>query len=231
MHSESVRMAAKDSVPVLTGYVLLGTAYGIYMNATGFAWYYPVLMAIVIYGGSLEFVAVSLLLSRFAPLQTFLLAFMIQARHLFYGLAMLEKYRDTGNRKFYLIYALTDETFAVGGSKVLPDHIRKEDYYFTLSLLDHCYWITGAALGGIFGSLIPFNLSGLDFMMTAMFVVIFLDSWLRETSHLSSLIGFGASFFCLLLFGADSFIIPSMCVILCFLLLLRRTIAEKGGFR
>ncbi len=231
LHSESVRTAARDSLPVLTGYVLLGTAYGIYMHAAGFAWYYPALMAIVIYGGSLEFVAVSLLLSRFAPLQTFLLAFMIQARHLFYGLAMLEKYRDTGKRKFYLIYALTDETFAVGGSKILPDNIHKGDYYLTLSLLDHCYWITGAALGGIFGSLIPFSLSGLDFMMTAMFVVIFLDSWLRERSHLSSLIGFGASFLCLLLFGAENFIIPSMCVILCFLLLFRRTITEKGGFQ
>ena len=119
--------------------------------------------------------------------------------------------------------------FAVTERKM--DNINKYDYYFTLSLLDHCYWITGAALGGIFGSLIPFSLSGLDFMMTAMFVVIFLDSWLRERSHLSSLIGFGSSFFCLLLFGADGFIIPSMCVILCFLLLFRRTITEKGGFR
>ena len=230
LHPESVRLAAKDSIPVLTGYVLLGMAYGIFMNTSGFPWYYPVIMAVVIYGGSLEFVAVSLLLSRFAPLQTFLLAFMIQARHLFYGLAMLGKYHGAGNRKFYLIYALTDETFAVAGSRVLPDNINKYDYYFTLSLLDHCYWITGAALGGIFGSFLPFDTTGLDFMMTAMFVVIFLDAWMREKSHLSSLIGFGASFLCLVLFGADGFIIPSMCVILCFLLVFRKTIAEKGGF-
>ena len=229
-NSESARLAAKDSIPVLTGYVLLGTAYGIFMNASGFAWYYPVLMAIVIYGGSLEFVAVTLLMSRFAPLQTFLLALIIQARHLFYGLAMLEKYRGLKKHKFYLIYALTDETFAVGGSKVLPEGIDANTYYFTLSLLDHCYWITGAALGGIFGSLIPFDLTGLDFMMTAMFTVIFLDSWLREKSHLSSLIGIGASLLCLVLFGADSFIIPSMCVILCLLLVLKKQVAEKGGF-
>lgn len=228
--SESVRLAAKDSIPVMTGYLLLGTAYGIFMNASGFAWYYPVLMAIVIYGGSLEFVAVSLLLSRFAPLQTFLLAFMIQARHLFYGLAMLGKYSGLKKHKFYLIYSLTDETFAVAGSKVLPDHIDKNTYYFTLSLLDQCYWVTGAAIGGIFGSLIPFDLSGLDFMMTAMFTVIFLDSWLREKSHLSSLLGIGASLLCLVLFGADSFIIPSMCVILCFLLVFRKQVAERGGF-
>ncbi len=228
--SESSRLAAKDSIPVLTGYVLLGTAYGIFMNACGFPWYYPVLTATVIYGGSLEFVTVTLLMSRFAPLQTFLLALVIQARHLFYGLAMLEKYRGLEKHRFYLIYSLTDETFAVAGSKVLPENIDKNTYYFTLSLLDHCYWITGAALGGIFGSLIPFDLSGLDFMMTAMFTVIFLDSWLREKSHISSLIGLGASLLCLILFGADSFIIPSMCVILCFLLVLRKPITEKGEF-
>ena len=144
LHPESVRLAAKDSIPVLTGYVLLGMAYGIFMNTSGFPWFYPVIMAIVIYGGSLEFVAVSLLLSRFAPLQTFLLAFMIQARHLFYGLAMLEKYHRAGRRKFYLIYALTDETFAVAGSRVLPEGINRYDYYSALSLLDHCYCLRRA---------------------------------------------------------------------------------------
>ncbi len=228
--SESVQLAFADSIPVLTGYLFLGMAYGVYMNANGFSWIYPFLMAIVIYGGSLEFVAVSLLMSRFAPLQTFLMAFMIQARHLFYGLAMLEKYKDAGKYKFYLIYALTDETFAVAGSKELPEHVDPNRYYFALSLFDHCYWICGAALGGIFGSFLPFDLSGLDFMMTAMFTVIFLDSFRKEKSHISSYLGLGASLLCLILFGSDNFIIPSMCVILCFLILLRKPIAQKGGF-
>ena len=227
---ESIITAFHDSVPVMTGYLFLGMAYGVYMNANGFSWIYPFLMAIVIYGGSLEFVAVSMLMSHFAPVQTFFMALMIQARHLFYGLAMLEKYNGLRHHKFYLIYALTDETFAVARSKVLPDHIDANRYYFALSLFDHLYWIFGAAAGGIFGSFLPFDLTGLDFMMTAMFTVIFLNAYRQERSHLSSLIGLGASLGCLILFGADHFIIPSMCVILVFLIVFREPIRERGGF-
>lgn len=224
------REAFRDSLPVMAGYLFLGMTYGVYMNVSGFPWFYPCLMAMVIYGGSLEFVAVSMLLSRFAPLQTFLMAFVIQARHLFYGLAMLEKYRDTGIYKPYLIFGLTDETFAVAGSKTLPEEIDAPRYYFFLTLLDQSYWVCGATLGGLFGSLLSFDTTGLEFVMTAMFVVIFLDHWRKEKSYLSSLIGVSASLLCLFLFGADGFIIPSMCVILALLSFFQKPISKAGGF-
>ncbi|MBQ9326910.1 MAG: AzlC family ABC transporter permease [Solobacterium sp.] len=228
--SPELKTAFHDSIPVMTGYVFLGMAYGVYMNVNGFSWVYPVSMAMIIFGGSLEFVAVTMLMSRFAPLQTFLMAFMIQARHLFYGLAMLEKYKGL-RRRPYLIFALSDETFAVGGSKTLPEHLDPSSYYFYLSAMDQFYWIFGAFCGGMFGSFIPFNTEGLDFVMTTMFVVIFLDAVLKEKTHLPSLIGLLASLGCLMVFGADNFIIPSMCVILVFLILLRSKISASGGFQ
>ncbi len=218
------------TIPVMTGYLFLGISYGIYMKVSGFSFLYPMLMAITIFGGSLEFLAVSLLMSSFAPLQTFLMALVIQARHLFYGLAMLEKYKDTGLKKLYLIFALTDETFSVNCSASVPEGIDKGKFYFAVSLLDQCYWVTGATLGGILGSFIPFNTEGLDFVMTAMFVVIFIEQWLKEKKHYTALIGVFASVFCLLIFGADSFIIPTMAVIFAMLAFFRKPIEKAGGF-
>lgn len=224
------RAAFPKTIPVMTGYLFLGISYGIYMNVSGFSFLYPMLMAITIFGGSLEFLAVSLLMSAFAPLQTFLVALVIQARHLFYGLAMLEKYKNTGLKKLYLIFALTDETFSVNCSAPVPEGIDKGKFYFAVSLLDQCYWVTGATLGGILGSFIPFNTEGLDFVMTAMFVVIFIEQWLKEKKHYTALIGIFASVFCLLIFGAESFIIPTMAVIFAMLAVLRKPIEKAGGF-
>ncbi len=214
----------------MTGYLFLGISYGIYMNVSGFSFLYPMLMAITIFGGSLEFLAVSLLLSTFAPLQTFLLALVVQARHLFYGLAMLEKYKGLGLKKLYLIFALTDETFSINCSVPVPEGIERGKFYFAVSLLDQCYWVSGATIGGILGSLIPFNTEGLDFVMTAMFVVIFIEQWLKEKKHYTALIGIFCSVLCLVIFGADSFIIPSMVSIFAMLAFFRKPIGKAGGF-
>ena len=227
--SSAFRAAFPYTIPVMTGYLFLGISYGIYMKVSGFSFLYPMFMAITIFGGSLEFLAVSLLMSTFAPLQTFLMALVIQARHLFYGLAMLEKYKNTGLKKLYLIFALTDETFSVNCSTPVPEGIDKGKFYFAVSLLDQCYWVSGATIGGILGSFIPFNTDGLDFVMTAMFVVIFIEQWLKEKKHYTAFIGVLSSVLCLLLFGADSFIIPSMVCIFTMLTLFRKPIEKAGG--
>ena len=227
--SSAFRAAFPYTIPVMTGYLFLGISYGIYMKVSGFSFLYPMFMAITIFGGSLEFLAVSLLMSTFAPLQTFLMALVIQARHLFYGLAMLEKYKNTGLKKLYLIFALTDETFSVNCSTPVPEDMDKGKFYFAVSLLDQCYWVSGATIGGILGSFIPFNTEGLDFVMTAMFVVIFIEQWLKEKKHYTAFIGVLSSVRCLLLFGADSFIIPSMVCIFTMLTLFRKPIEKAGG--
>ena len=186
-------------------------------------------MSIIIFGGSLEFVAVSMLLSPYAPLQTFLMTLMIQARHLFYGISMLDKYRHVGAKKLYLIYAMCDETFSVNYTANIPDGVDRGWFYFFVSLLDQIYWVSGATVGGLLGGLIHFDTTGLDFVMTAMFVVIFMEQWMKEKRHFSELIGFLSAVLCLLLFGADSFMIPTMVCILAALSFLRKPMELHGG--
>lgn len=236
MQSQHVRRKALSAafphtIPILTGFGFLGFTYGIYMNVSGFSFWYPMLMALIIFGGSLEFVAVTMLLSPFAPLQCFLMALMIQARHLFYGIAMLDRYKGLGWKKVYLIFGLCDETFSINCSADVPEGVDRGWFYFFVTLLDQCYWVLSAALGGMLGSLFPFDTQGLDFVMTAMFVVILLEQLLKEKKHYTAVIGVLASAGCRLVFGADSFLIPTMVCILALLTLLRRPIEGtlEGG--
>ena len=216
------------TIPILTSFLFLGMAYGIYMNVSGFSFVYPMLMSITIFGGSLEFVAVSMLLGSFAPLQTFLVTLMIQARHLFYGISMLDKFKGTGLKKLYLIFGMCDESFSINCAVDAPEGVDRGWFMFFVTLLNHIYWVTGATLGGIFGSLFTFSTEGLDFVMTAMFVVIFMENWLKENRHWSAVIGVTAAAVCLVVFGPDSFLIPTMICILVFLTILRKPI-ERGG--
>ena len=220
--------AFPHTLPILAGFLFLGTAYGIYMNISGFSFWYPMLMALTIFGGSLEFVAVSMLLSPFAPVQTLIMALMLQARHLFYGISMLDRFKNMDWKRFYLIFGLCDETFSINYTAEIPEDIDPGWFMFFITLLNQLYWVFGATLGGLLGSLLPFDTQGLDFVMTAMFVVIFLEQWLKEKAHHSSLIGIGASAVCLYFFGADSFLIPTMLCILFLLTVFRRPI-EKAG--
>lgn len=224
MKLKAFKAAFPKTLPILTGFLFLGITYGIYMNTSGFGFLYPFIMSLVIFGGSLEFVAVSMLLSPYAPLQVLLMTLMIQARHLFYGIAMLPKYKNTGAKKPYLIFGICDETFSINYTANIPEGVDKGWFYFFITLLDHIYWVTGATLGGVLGSFITFNTEGLDFVMTAMFVVIFLEQWKKEKRHISELTGILASVLCLVLFGADSFLIPTMALIVITLTLFRKPI-------
>lgn len=216
------------TIPIFAGFCFLGMTYGIYMNVSGFSFIYPMLMSMTIFAGSMEFVTVNMLLGVFDPLQAFLMTIMINARHLFYGISMLDKYKGTGLKKCYLIYGMCDESFSVNYTADIPEDVDKGWFYFFVTLLNQCYWVFGATLGGIFGSLIHFNTEGLDFVMTAMFVVIFMEQWMKEKKHTSAILGLAISLLCLILFGADRFMIPSMLAILCVLTLLQKPL-EKGG--
>ncbi len=209
------------TLPILAGFWFLGLTYGIYMNTAGFSFWYPMIMSLTIFAGSMEFVTVNLLLGAFNPVQALMMTLMINARHLFYGLSMLDKYKDTGWKKLYLIFGMCDESFSINYSTDIPKDVDEGWFMFFVTLFNHFYWFLGATLGGIFGSLIHFNTEGLEFVMTAMFMVIFLDQWMKEKNHTSTLLGLIFSIGCLIFFGADHFIIPAMLAILVVLTLLR----------
>ena len=213
--------ALPNTIPILAGFLFLGIAYGIYMNQSGFKFYYPMFMSFIIFAGSVEFATVSWLLGSFDPVNIFFLTLMINARHLFYGLSMLEKYNIPGWKKLYLIYGMCDESFSINATVDVPKDIDKGLFMFFVTILNQIYWVAGATIGGIFGSFIPFDTKGIEFVMTALFVVIFLENWLKEKDHSASVIGLFISFICLMIFKGTNFIIPSMIIILSVLTLLR----------
>lgn len=228
---KAFRCAFPHTIPIFAGFWFLGLTYGIYMNVSGFSFWYPMLMSLTIFAGSAEFVAVNLLLGAFNPLQALTMTLMINARHLFYGISMLDRYRGTGWKKYYLIFGMCDESFSINYTEEIPKDVDRGWFMFFVTLLNHFYWFFGATLGGIFGSLIHFNTEGLDFVMTAMFVVIFLEQWLKEKDHISALAGTGLSVLCLLAFGADNFIIPAMLSIIILLTLIRNKVENKVEIR
>ena len=221
------KAAFPHTVPILAGFLFVGLAYGMYMNAEGFPFWYPMLMALLIFGGSLEFIAASMLLTPFAPVQTLIVAFMVQARHLFYGISMLKKYRGVGKKKWYMIFGLCDETFAINYSAEIPEGVDKGWFMFAVTVLNHSYWVTGALLGGLLGAVVPFSTEGIEFVMTALFIVIFIDQWRKEKRHISALVGILASVACLLIFGADSFLIPTMLAIVLLLTVFRKPLEKR----
>lgn len=227
---KAFRCAFPHTLPIFAGFWFLGLTYGIYMNVSGFSFWYPCLMSLTVFAGSMEFVTVALLLGAFNPLQALALTLMINARHLFYGISMLDKYKGSGWKKPYLIFGMCDESFSINYTADIPADIDRGWFMFFVTLLNHLYWFSGATLGGIFGSLIHFNTKGLDFVMTAMFVVIFMEQWMKEKRHESALIGLGVSLACLILFGAGNFIIPAMSAILAALTIFRKPI-KKGEMK
>lgn len=220
--------AFPHTIPIFAGFLFLGIAYGIYMNVSGFSPVYPMLMSLTIFAGSVEFVAVNLLLGAFNPLSALIITLMINARHLFYGISMLDKYKGIGIKKFYLIFGMCDESFSINYTANIPNDVDKGWFMFFVTLLNHAYWFFGATIGGVFGALVKFNTNGLEFVMTALFVVIFLEQWMKETTHHSALIGLGLSLLSLILFGRENFIIPSMLMILGTLTLMRKPLEKVG---
>jgi len=221
---KALKTAFPRTIPIMTGFLFLGTAYGIYARTSGLSAAAPILMAAVVFAGSMEFVAVDILRGAFDPLNAFLMAVMVNARHLFYGIAMLDKYKKTGGKMWYLVFGMCDESFSINCAAEIPEDVDRGWFYFWVTALNQLYWVSGAAVGALAGSFIHMELLGLDFVMTALLAVIFIDNWLKEKSHLSSITGLAAAVVCLLIFGSESFIIPSMAVMLIVLTVFRKPI-------
>lgn len=210
----TIRSALIATLPVLTGYLVLGFGLGIILKSAGYGIPFALAMSLFIYAGSMQYVAVGLLTGGASLLTAALTTLMVNARHLFYGISMLEKYRGTGKRKPYLIFALTDETYSLlcgDNAGIAPE--QRVNYYFLVSVFNHLYWIAGSLAGAVVGTLVRFNSEGIDFALTALFLTIFLEQWLTVKNHLPAVIGVAVSVFCLLIFGSEKFLIPAMLVI------------------
>jgi len=224
VRSKALKAAFPHTIPVLTGFLFLGIAYGIIMSTKGYGIIWTFLMSLIVYAGSAQYVAITYLTSAFNPIQALLLTLIVNARHVFYGLSMLDKYRDAGRFKPYFIFGLTDETFSIVCSTEPPAGVDRTWFQFFVTLLDHVYWVTGSVIGALLGSAVSFNTRGLDFALTALFVVIFIGQWKSQRQHAPALIGVIGTAACLLLFGPDRFIIPAMALILMILGLFRQRI-------
>ncbi len=224
----ALRAALPHTIPVLTGYIVLGAVYGILMDSMGFSLLWSLLASTFIYAGSMQFLSVTMLSSGFNPLFTLWMTLMLNSRHLFYGVSMLEKYRGLGRLKPYLIFSLTDETFSLVCSTEPPEGVDRKWFLFFLSFLNQMYWISGSLLGGILGRMIEFNNKGIEFVLTALFVVIFLNQWQTAKNHLPALLGVTGAVLCRLIFGASYyFIIATMLFILISLIVLKRPLEGR----
>lgn len=227
MKKYAISAAFRDTVPVMTGYLFLGFGFGILMYQNHFSFLWAVAMSLFIYAGSMQYVGVTLLTGGAGVLTTALTTLLVNARHLFYGISMVDVYKGAGKKKPYLIFALTDETYSLVSQTQPPEGMTYHGYCFLVSFLDQCYWVAGTALGALAGAFLPVNLEGIDFVLTALFVTIFVEQWLSTKEHLPALIGVAATVVCLLIFGKDIFLIPSMIAIALSLTMLRKKGKEK----
>lgn len=219
---ERVKKAFLMSIPVLTGYIFLGIGFGLVLDSKGYGTLWAFAMGLFIYAGSMQYVAIDLLTGGASLISTALTTLMVNARHLFYGISMIDKYKGAGKKKPYMIFALTDETYSL----VVSDNSGDKKLYFLISLFNHVYWITGCTLGGLIGSVISFNTEGIDFALTALFVTVFVEQWLTTKNHLSAMIGVATTTLCLVIFGSGYFLIPSMIIITVLLTLLKKYTVE-----
>ena len=223
MQRHSVRIAFLDTVPVMAGYVFLGFGFGILLQQSGYGLPWAFAMSLFIYAGSMQYLTVGLLTGGTGLLTAALTTVVVNARHLFYGISMVDAYKGAGRKKPYMIFALTDETYSLVSRDPLPEGVNRHSYCFLVSLFDQIYWVAGSVLGSLAGTLLPIRYDGIEFALTALFVTIFLEQWLSTEDHLPAITGLLSTLGCLLLFGRDLFLIPSMVIIALALTLQRKT--------
>ena len=224
-----IKTAFIKSLPVMAGYVVLGIGFGILLKKAGYGVFWSFLMSFSIYAGSMQYVAISLLTSGASLISAALTTLMVNARHLFYGVSMIEKYKDAGKKKPYLIFALTDETYSLLCGDDYPEGEDPHWYAFFISVFNQFYWVAGCVIGSILGAMITFNTAGIDFAMTALFVTVFVEQWLTTKNHLPAISGLVCSVVCLLIFGSDSFLIPTMISITLVLAFCKNVMDPEGG--
>lgn len=224
----TIRKAFTKSLPVMAGYMVLGIGFGILLKDAGYGLFWAFIMSLTIYAGSMQYVAVPFLASGASLITVALTTLMVNARHLFYGLTMIDKYKTAGKKKPYLIFSLTDETYSLLCTDEIPDGVDRHWYRFFVSLFNQSYWILGSVLGSLLKELLAFDTAGIDFSMTALFVTVFVEQWLSTKNHWPAVIGLASAAACLAIFGPDSFLLPTMIAITISLLLLRKSGKGEG---
>lgn len=221
MKRKAFAAAFPATVPVMLGFIPLGIAFGLLMDAAGFNVLWSFFMSLFVYAGSAQFLGVELLTSMASLGQVAVMTLILNFRHMVYGLSMLEKYRGMGWRKLYMIFSLPDETYALLSSAQVPDDVAPHNYYFAVAVLNQVYWVAGSVIGGLLGTAFAINTQGADFAMTALFTVIAVGQWEGAQSHLPALLGAGAAALSLLLLGPDRFLIPALAAMILLLLAFR----------
>ncbi len=226
-YKSAFKRAFPYTIPVLTGYLFIGIAFGVMYGEKGYSFLWAMLMSLLVYAGSGQYLAVNFFVPGYSLLQVVFLTLMINIRHIFYGISLLEKFNRMGRKRWYMIFGLTDETYSLLCTTNVPEDIEEDKFLFAISIMNQSYWIAGSAIGALAGSLIPFNSEGIDFAMTALFVVIFVEQWMDKKNRIPEIIGVTSAVICLQIFGVDSFILPSMIIIVLSLFIGRTKLEGK----
>ncbi|MFL0198083.1 AzlC family ABC transporter permease [Clostridium sp. WILCCON 0269] len=224
-----IKEAFLTTIPVMLGYLSVGIAFGLLFEKSGYNFLWAVFMSIVVYAGSMQFIAINLLVSGVGFIQIALMTLFVNIRHVFYGLSFIDRFKDMGKKKTYMIFSLTDETYSLLCSSKPPEGVNNNLFFFCIAFFNQIYWIVGTIIGSLVGSLIKFNTKGIDFAMTALFVVIFMEQWFTYKTHVPALIGIASTIFSILIFGANDLIFPSMLIIVMTLTIFRKQIHKEIG--
>ncbi len=226
-YKDAFKRAFPYTIPVLTGYLFIGIAFGVMYAEKGYSFLWAALMSVLVYAGSVQYLAVNFFVPGISFVQVIFMTFMVNIRHIFYGISLLDKFNSMGKKRWYMIFALTDETYSLLCTTKIPEDADKEKFLFAIALMDQSYWVLGSIIGGLAGTLIPFNSEGIDFAMTALFVVIFVGQWMEKSNRVPEITGVLSAFVCLQIFGADQFVLPAMLLIITVLLVSRKRLERR----
>lgn len=226
-YKKAFRKAFPYTIPVLTGYLFIGTAFGVMYAEKGYSFLWAVLMSILVYAGSGQYLAVNFFVPGFSFLQVIFLTFMVNVRHIFYGISLLGKFNKIGMKRWYMIFGLTDETYSLLCTTNVPEDVEEDKFLFAITIMNHSYWVLGSAIGAIAGTVLPINSEGIDFAMTALFVVIFIEQWMDRKNRIPEMIGVAVAIVALTIFGASSFVLPAMLSIVALLFVGRKGLDKE----
>lgn len=227
-YRQAMKKAFPYTIPVLTGYLFIGIAFGVMYAEKGYSFLWAILMSLLVYAGSGQYLAVNFFVPGISFVQVIFLTFMVNVRHVFYGISLLERFNKIGRSRWYMIFALTDETYSLLCTAKVPKGVSEAKFLLSISVLDHIYWITGSAIGALAGTLLPISSEGIEFAMTALFLVIFVEQWMEKKNRIPAVIGISSALLCLLVFGADNFVLPTMLLVTALLFLGNRKMEVKS---
>ena len=226
-YKQAFKRAIPYTIPVLTGYLFIGTAFGVMYAEKGYSFLWAILMSLLVYAGSGQYLAVNFFVPGISFLQVIFLTFMVNVRHVFYGISLVERFNRFGKSRWYMIFGLTDETYSLLCTTKVPKDVDEEKFLLAITILDHSYWTLGSAIGAIAGTVLPISSEGIDFAMTALFVVVFIEQWMEKKNRISEIIGVAVAFISLQIFGADGFVLPAMLCIMLVLFAGRKRLGQR----